>query len=304
MSGWIKLHRRSLENPVFKRPTIWHYWNYCLLKANHEEKKIIWNKKEMIIERGSFITGLKKSSKETGLTIRNIRTARKTLVNLRMIVISTTKTTTRFTYLTVCNYNRYQVSDNDSRTIADNQATIKRQSSDNQTTTNKNVKELKNEKNKPLPPIVPRGDDKNLESLAQECREIDRSCESDCVECVNTYPDMVIRRIKLGQELKSKNKIPEGFEEFYQAYPKKKNKPDALEAWKQIFLKPNYPKYHGPVPLFKILASVEAHKHSDSWRKNNGQYVPGPGPWLRAHGFNDPVKVDVIEREYEFLPKE
>lgn len=129
----------------------------------------------MIIERGSFITGLKKSSKETGLTIRNIRTARETLVNLGMIAISTTKTTTRFTYLTVCNYDKYQLLEKGSRTITDNQATTERQSSDNQATTNKKVKNVKNEEENtpPNPPQIPNqlappkngGGDKNKEKI-------------------------------------------------------------------------------------------------------------------------------------------
>lgn len=102
-----------------------------------------------------------------------------------------------------------------------------------------------------------------------------------------------------------KNKIPEGFEEFYQAYPKKKNKPDALNAWKQVFFKPDYEKYHRPVPLLKILASIEANKKSDDWRRSSGQYVPYPGTWLRAHGFNDlpyaQSRIPLTDEEIEAL---
>jgi len=99
-----------------------------------------------------------------------------------------------------------------------------------------------------------------------------------------------------------KNGIPEGFEEFYQAYPKKRNKPDALKAWWQIFLKPDYPKYHGPVDLKKILDSITSHKKTTSWRKEGGQYVPYPASWLRAHGFNDSSAIIGMETEEEENP--
>lgn len=106
--GWVKLHREIISNPIFKKINVCHYFLYCILKANHEPKKVIWNKKEMIIEKGSFITGRKKASKETGLSQQNIRTAQQTLINLGMLQKSTTKSTTKFTYLTICNYEKYQ----------------------------------------------------------------------------------------------------------------------------------------------------------------------------------------------------
>ena len=109
MSGWIKYYRKSINNPLFKKPSVWHYWQYCLLKANHEPNKIIWNKKEMVVDKGSFVTGRKQASLETGLSQQNIRTAIKTLVNLKMIAVSTEKSTTKFTYLSVCNYEEHQL---------------------------------------------------------------------------------------------------------------------------------------------------------------------------------------------------
>jgi len=104
--GYIKLFRKSIKHPLFSHPAAWHYWIYCLLKANHAPKKIIWNKKEMIVGKGSFITGRKKASRETGLSEKNIRTAIETLKNLEMI---TSKTASRFTLLSICNYEKYQL---------------------------------------------------------------------------------------------------------------------------------------------------------------------------------------------------
>jgi hypothetical protein len=121
---------------------VWHYWEYCLLKANHEPKKIVWNKKEMIVEAGSFITGRKEASKETGLSQQNIRSATKTLINLKMIEKSTTKSTSKFTYLSLCNYNRYKEWNVEGNHQSNQQLTSSQPASNQQLTTNNNYKEL------------------------------------------------------------------------------------------------------------------------------------------------------------------
>jgi len=84
--------------------------------------------------------------------------------------------------------------------------------------------------------------------------------------------------------------VREDFEKFYHAYPKKKNKPGAWKAWNQVFHKPKSEYYHGPVPLQNVMDSVESHKNTRQWIENNGQFIPGPAPWLRSHGFNDQVE--------------
>lgn len=91
----------------------------------------------MVIAKGSFITGREKAAKETGLSQRNVRTAIDTLINLGMISKSS-KSTSKFTYLTICNYNKYQ----QKKEASDQQVTSKRPASDQQATTNNNEKQL------------------------------------------------------------------------------------------------------------------------------------------------------------------
>jgi len=118
------------------------------LSANWEPKKGIWNKKEFLIERGSLITGRKSIAKETGLSEQNIRTGLSCLRSLGMIEISTTKSTSKFSYITISNYSEYQSVENEDNHQTNQQLTSNQPATNQQLTTTKNIKKEKKEKNK------------------------------------------------------------------------------------------------------------------------------------------------------------
>jgi hypothetical protein len=105
------------------------------MRANWQTTTFIWNKQEVTLERGELICGLHEDSKATGLSVRNVRTARETLETLKMTIKVTSKSTNKYTVLKVTNYDTYndqkghtdRVNDNQS----DKQVTSKRQASDN-----------------------------------------------------------------------------------------------------------------------------------------------------------------------------
>ena len=69
------------------------------------------------------------------------------------------------------------------------------------------------------------------------------------------------------------------FDEFWEAYPKKRSKGRAERAWVKI--KPDE-------QLFKaILDGLERAKTSVEWLKDDGQYIPYPSSWLNAKGWED-----------------
>jgi len=78
----------------------------------------------------------------------------------------------------------------------------------------------------------------------------------------------------------------DSFESFWAAYPKKRNKGDALKAWRA--LKPD------DALVSAILAAVERARESVQWRKDEGQFIPYPASWLRARGWEDEEHVDVV----------
>ena len=69
------------------------------------------------------------------------------------------------------------------------------------------------------------------------------------------------------------------FQAFYEAYPKKENRPAALRAWKKQNIKP------AEVPA--IMASIEAHRDTDKWTKQKRQFCPYPASFLNARTWED-----------------
>ena len=141
MDGWIKMHRKALENPLFRKPYVWHFFQYCLLKANHSDQEIQHGGKTMTIPRGCFVFGRKKAAEETGLTEQNIRTALMILGGAKALARPPRLATSKFSVVEVCNYSLYQASEPGYQP-ANQPAT------NQQLTTNKNVK--KDKKDIPL----------------------------------------------------------------------------------------------------------------------------------------------------------
>lgn len=99
-------------------------------------------------------------------------------------------------------------------------------------------------------------------------------------------PEVSKYRTSAGVRAPTTAALAESFERFWATYPKKRNKGDALKAWRA--LKP------GEELVIAILAAVERAKASVQWRKDEGQFIPYPASWLRARGFEDEEHVDVV----------
>ena len=74
----------------------------------------------------------------------------------------------------------------------------------------------------------------------------------------------------------------QNFELFWSVYPKKKSKGQAEKFWLKI--KPS------EILVNQILTAIAAAKLSYDWMKEGGKYIPYPGTWLNAKGWNDEYK--------------
>jgi len=127
MSGWIKIHRQILEWEWYSDTNTFRVMLHLLLKANHKEKRY----RGMELKVGTIVTSRDILSLETGLSIRQIRTSLDKLKSTNEVTI---KTSSQGTIIELVNYEKYQLTTNE------------RPTSDQQTTTNKNVKKEKNDR--------------------------------------------------------------------------------------------------------------------------------------------------------------
>jgi len=138
MEGWIKLHRSIIKHCVFQDSEYLKYWIYLLLDVNHEDKKIVWNKELIEIKRGQKITSLHKLAKEFNCSREKVRRFLNLLKTDTMIDIVSN---TRYTQITILNYDSYQTKEHTNNT----RTTHAKNTSKTRSDTNKNVK---NEKEK------------------------------------------------------------------------------------------------------------------------------------------------------------
>lgn len=102
MEGWIKIHRSIEEWEWENDPLMYYFWVRLLVKVNHEDKE--W--KGEIIPRGSMITSLSKMSSEFHLSVKQVRVFLARLTKGKQVDI---KTTNKWTKITICKYDDYQV---------------------------------------------------------------------------------------------------------------------------------------------------------------------------------------------------
>ena len=123
-NSFVKLSRNILDWEWYTEPCTRALFIHCILKANWKDGS--WQGQPC--KRGQFITSLQKLSSETSYSVQNIKTGLKHLISTGEL---TSQSTNKYRIITVCNYDKYQVTD----TQTDNQETSNRQSNDILTTT-------------------------------------------------------------------------------------------------------------------------------------------------------------------------
>jgi len=126
MEGWIFLHRKLNDTAFKNKPLVVALFVDLLTNANHAQHKFIFNKKEMIVEAGTLVTGLHSLHKRTGISYQSLRTA---LVTLKSTSTITIQSNNQFSVITICNWKSYQQLT--SKLTNDQQATNKRPTTNN-----------------------------------------------------------------------------------------------------------------------------------------------------------------------------
>lgn len=141
--GWIKVHRKLLDSPIFNDPYYLKLWIYCLLKATHKDREVIIGNQLIKLKPGEFVTGRKTLTEDLNSGVKpklklNESTWWRYLNNLEKFGMLNIKKTNKYSVVSIVNWCEYQENEH--------QVNIKRTSDEQQMNTNKNVKNVKNDK--------------------------------------------------------------------------------------------------------------------------------------------------------------
>jgi uncharacterized phage protein (TIGR02220 family) len=141
--GYIKLYRKTMCSPIWQDPHYLKLWMYCLMKASHKEHKQLVGNQIVILQPGDFITGRTALSDDLN---KGMKPAQKLnelswwrhLDNLEKWEMLNIKKTNKYSVISIVKWVDYQE--------AEQQLNNNRTSNEQQLNTNKNVKNVKNEK--------------------------------------------------------------------------------------------------------------------------------------------------------------
>lgn len=106
MEGWIKLHRKLLDNPIVcKDSDHLAIWIYLLLNATHVDYESIFNGEQIILKPGELITGRKSIAKELKIDEYKVQRVLKCFENRHQIA---QRTSSQNRLISILKWNEYQ----------------------------------------------------------------------------------------------------------------------------------------------------------------------------------------------------
>ena len=104
--SWIKLYRKILKSPIWENEKALKVWIWCLVKATYEERIQLVGQQEVLLQKGQFIFGRKKASKELQMSESMVYRYMKVLEKLQMLNI---KPNNKFSIVTIEKWEDYQI---------------------------------------------------------------------------------------------------------------------------------------------------------------------------------------------------
>lgn len=124
-------------------------------------------------------------------------------------------------------------------------------------------------------------DQKRKRDTRKSCPDFVRKVSAEIVDKKQTREEK--RRIDIDIATQPSN---DGFDQFYQEYPKKVAKSEALKAWKKVKTE--------EIPL--ILRDIIRRKNSPDWQKDNFKFTPNPATYLNQRRWEDQTTAHVSNR--------
>lgn len=251
--GWICLHRDIREHWLWQDKPFSKGQSFAdlLLLANHSDGKLLLGNELIFVKRGDLITSTVKLSEFWGWSRTKVTAFLKALEKDDMITI---KSDNKKTAIHIVNYERYQGFINFLEQQKNSEETAENQHEDIKNATENQQKDC-------------------TQTSDKHQKSTNNNDNNDNNDNNKSNPLSPAKRGKASDD---------GFDKFWEAYPKKVARQDALRAWKK--LKPD----ESLVSI--ILAALDNHKRSPQWCSDNGQYIPYPATWLNGKRWEDAEK--------------
>lgn len=141
MEGWIKLHRKTLDNPIITKDSDYlAVWIYLLLNTTHKEYDVLFKGERVTLKRGQLLTGRKSISEKLKIDENKVQRILKSLENEHQIE---QQKSNKNRLITIVLWDKYQQDEQQNEQQLNN----KRTTTEQQVNTNKNVKNIKNDDN-------------------------------------------------------------------------------------------------------------------------------------------------------------
>ena len=141
MEGWIKIHRKTLDNPIVCKDSDYlSVWIYLLLNATHKEHDTLFRGKRTTLQKGQLITGTLSIAKKLKINKDKVQRILKSFESDKQIE---QQTSNQNRLISILNWEEYQEVDKQN----DKQVINECETDDKQVITNKNDKNIKNDKN-------------------------------------------------------------------------------------------------------------------------------------------------------------
>lgn len=136
MEGWIKIHRKILDNPIVCKDSDYlSVWIYLLLNATHKDIPAVFKGKKIILKTGQLITGRKSISEQLKISESKIYRVINEYKSEHQIE---QQTSNKNSLITIVNWNEYQQIEQQNETQMNN----KRTATEQQLNTNKNKRNI------------------------------------------------------------------------------------------------------------------------------------------------------------------
>ena len=139
-SGWVKLWREQFNHEISERKP-WcdgYAWSYLYSRANFKPAIINFRNQYINVDRGQFVTSKLKLQRIFGWSKKRTNSF---LTSLEVGGMSTIRTTNRFIIITICNYDKFQSTEDEKEPT---EGITEGPTESPQRATDKNVKNVKN----------------------------------------------------------------------------------------------------------------------------------------------------------------